>query len=100
MAMNNLEHWAALAEKSSSIDNELYAKFDVKRGLRNADQTGVLVGLTNVGTVVGVEKTEGGTVPVQGRLEYRGIGIDKIVHGKLAKKCDLLSGIYRSVCYN
>jgi len=81
MAMNNLEHWAALAEKSSSIDNELYAKFDVKRGLRNADQTGVLVGLTNVGTVVGVEKTEGGTVPVQGRLEYRGIGIDKIVHG-------------------
>jgi len=79
--MSKIDQWSKMAENASLIDNELYAKFDVKRGLRNADQTGVLVGLTNVGTVIGVEKTETGTTPVEGRLEYRGISIDKIVDG-------------------
>ena len=34
------------------IDAELFRQLDVKRGLRNEDGTGVLVGLTNVGNVV------------------------------------------------
>ena len=42
--------------KSCQIDNELFEKFDVKRGLRNSDGTGVLVGLTNIGDVVGYKK--------------------------------------------
>ena len=34
------------------IDADLFRKLDVKRGLRNEDGTGVLVGLTNIGNVV------------------------------------------------
>ena len=41
---------------SCQIDNELFEKFDVKRGLRNKDNTGVLVGLTNIGEVLGYKK--------------------------------------------
>ena len=42
-----------LAEYNDPIDTSLYAKYDVKRGLRYADGRGVLVGLTRIGDVVG-----------------------------------------------
>jgi len=46
---------------TSRIDKELFTQFNVKRGLRNEDHSGVLVGLTKVGDVVGYEKLpEGG----------------------------------------
>ena len=53
----------------------------MKRGLRNNDRTGVLVGLTNIGDVVGYEKENGKIIAVPGRLLYRGIDIDDITHG-------------------
>ena len=43
-------------KEATRIDNELFLKFDVKRGLRNEDGTGVLVGLTKIGNVVGYER--------------------------------------------
>ena len=43
-------------ESNNKIDNELYSKFDVKKGLRNEDGTGVLVGLTKIADVVGYKK--------------------------------------------
>ena len=46
--------------EACKIDNELFSKFGVKRGLRNEDGTGVLVGLTKIGNVVGYERIEGG----------------------------------------
>ncbi|MBE0667067.1 MAG: citrate synthase, partial [Bacteroidales bacterium] len=49
--------------------------------LRNADGSGVLVGLTNVGQVVGYKKEGGKVVAIPGRLLYRGIDIEKIVEG-------------------
>jgi citrate synthase len=67
--------------ESCKIDNGLFEKFDVKRGLRNNDRTGVLVGLTNIGDVVGYEKENDRVVAVPGKLLYRGIDIDKIAHG-------------------
>ncbi len=63
------------------IDNTLFEKFDVKRGLRNADGTGVLVGLTNIGDVVGYRKEDGKVVAIPGKLFYRGIDIDDITTG-------------------
>ena len=36
-------------KNATRIENELFKKFDVKRGLRNEDGTGVLVGLTKIG---------------------------------------------------
>jgi len=66
---------------SCQIDNELFEKFDVKRGLRNNDRTGVLVGLTNIGDVVGYEKINDKVVAVPGKLVYRGIDIEDLTHG-------------------
>jgi citrate synthase len=68
-------------KKSCQIENELFEKFDVKRGLRNKDQTGVLVGLTNIGDVVGYKKEGDKVVAVPGRLVYRGIDIEDITEG-------------------
>lgn len=69
------------AEKMNRIPLELYQKYSVKRGLRNDDGTGVLVGLTEIGDVHGYIIDEGQIVPVEGRLEYRGININDITRG-------------------
>lgn len=62
------------------LDPELFKKYNVKRGLRNEDHTGVIVGLTKVGDVVGYERLEdGSTRAIPGKLLYRGISIDEIV---------------------
>ncbi|MGV8962203.1 MAG: citrate synthase [Candidatus Saccharimonadaceae bacterium] len=67
---------------TSNIPKELFQKMGVKRGLRNDDHSGVLAGLTRVGDVVGYEKNEDGTLtPVPGRLYYRGINVEELVHG-------------------
>jgi len=79
------EH-APETEGSCRIDEQLFKQFDVKRGLRNADHTGVLVGLTRVGSVVGYEKIDGKLVAVDGKLIYRGIDINDLVHGTQTEK--------------
>ena len=63
------------------ISNESYDKFDVKRGLRNKDKTGVLAGLTNIGDVIGYKKEGDKVLPVPGRLIYRGIDIEDLANG-------------------
>ena len=68
-------------KRSCEIDSELFEKFEVKRGLRNKDGTGVLVGLTNIGDVVGYKKEDGKVVPIPGKLLYRGIDIEDITEG-------------------
>ncbi len=70
-----------LVRESCQIDNTLFEKFDVKRGLRNSDGTGVLVGLTNIGDVVGYKKEDGKVVAIPGRLLYRGIDVEDITMG-------------------
>ncbi len=54
------------------IDQGLYANLDVKRGLRNADGTGVLAGITNISNVHGYVIEDGEKVPVEGSLRLRG----------------------------
>ncbi|GHV50139.1 citrate synthase [Spirochaetia bacterium] len=68
------------------IDVDLYNKFNVKRGLRNADGTGVLVGLTRIGDVHGYIMDEGEKVPVDGKLYYRGIDVEKLVAAAAREK--------------
>ena len=45
-------------EKKNTIPSELYTKHNVKRGLRNSNGTGVVVGLTRIGEVLGYEVNE------------------------------------------
>lgn len=76
-----ISRYAAMAGEASIIDPGYYRTYNVKRGLRNADGSGVLVGLTAVGSVVGYSMMEQEIVPVPGRLLYRGIEIRDLVRG-------------------
>ena len=77
-----------LVKESCRLDKELFEKFDVKRGLRNKDHSGVLVGLTNIGNVVGYKKNEetGKLDPIPGELRYRDIEVTELVNGCEASK--------------
>ena len=65
--------------KNNRIYPEDYRRFDVKRGLRNADGTGVMTGLTRICSVEGYYIDDGERVPKDGRLVYRGIDMSEIV---------------------
>lgn len=67
--------------KNNYIDPETSERLGVKRGLRNADGTGVLAGLTNVCDVVGYKKDpDGKVIPTPGKLIYRGVNINEFVN--------------------
>ncbi len=65
----------------SSVPAEYFDRFDVKRGLRNRDGSGVMAGLTKVCSVEGYYIDDGERKPVEGKLKYRGIDINEIVEG-------------------
>ena len=56
----------------NAVDQEFYKRFDVKRGLRNQDGTGVLAGVTNISNVHGYLISDGLKVPDEGSLQLRG----------------------------
>ncbi len=66
-------------ENCNSIPTHYYSDYNVKRGLRNADGTGVLAGLTTIGEVHGYVLDEGSKAPIEGKLRYRGIDVEDIV---------------------
>ena len=74
-------------KNSCKIITNCFSKFGVKRGLRNEDGSGVLVGLTNIGNVVGYERdAEGKLQPTKGKLFYRGYELDDLVSPLLKEK--------------
>ncbi len=76
-----LEKLSDLAKKSSLINPELYSQYQVKRGLRDLDGRGVLVGLTEIGDVRSYVVDDSELIPIPGKLIYRGIDIVNIVDG-------------------
>jgi citrate synthase len=71
---------------NNEIDPALYGKWDVKRGLRNANGSGVVVGLTRVGDVQGYAVNERGEKqPIDGKLLYRGVDVEDIVNNCVAE---------------
>ena len=72
-------------EKCHSIDPCYYTTYDIKRGLRNADGTGVVVGVTNISNVHGYVVSEGDKVPDRGRLSYRGYSISDLADHAVAE---------------
>lgn len=74
-------------KESCKIPREAFAQYGVKRGLRNEDGSGVLVGLTNIGNVIGYERGDDGELrPCPGRLYYRGYELDDLVRPLLETK--------------
>ena len=84
--MGLIDELSALAETNNRIEMDLYSKYNVKRGLRNKDGTGVLVGLTEIGDVHAYIMDEGEKVPVEGILRYRGININDFAKGFVEEK--------------
>lgn len=81
--IENLSH---KVDEFSQVDSSLYTKYDVKRGLRNANGTGVLVGLTTVGNVSSYIIENDEKVAIPGKLSYRGIEIRDIIAGLKGKR--------------
>ena len=74
-----LKKQAEKIRKANYIDPALYVKYGVKRGLRNDNGSGVLVGLTTIGNVHGDVMDEGERKAVPGELYYRGIDVKELV---------------------
>ena len=70
-------------KEKNYVSPEKYMNYEVKRGLRNADGTGVTAGITNICNVHGYVLNEGEKMPVEGELTYRGYNV-----------CDLVNGSY------
>ena len=65
----------------NTIETASYDQFDVKRGLRNADGTGVMAGVTQIGNVMGYYVQDGERIPAPGKLVYRGIDVEELING-------------------
>lgn len=79
----SMEAISTLCEKigdNNNIDPANFEKFDVKRGLRNSDGTGVMAGLTRICSVEGYYILDGEVIPKEGKLSYRGYDIKDIIN--------------------
>ena len=81
-----IEALTTICEDHSKMDVSLYAKYDVKRGLRDINGKGVLAGLTQISNIVSSKEEDGKSVPCDGELYYRGINIEELTKGFLQEK--------------
>lgn len=79
ISMDALSNLCGELDKNNSIKPADYKKYQVKRGLRNSDGTGVMAGLTRICSVEGYYIIDGEKVPKDGKLSYRGYDINGIV---------------------
>ncbi len=66
---------------NNRISPDKFELYNVKRGLRNPDGTGILAGLTQICNVHGYLIADSERVPDKGKLTYRGIDLNEIVDG-------------------
>ncbi len=72
---------AKMTEDAGYIEQELFTKYDVKRGLRDLNGKGVLAGLTHISDVRATKIVDGESVPTEGNLFYRGYNVKDLVKG-------------------
>ncbi len=76
-----IAHFAELSQKAATINSDLFTEYDVKRGLRDLNGKGVLVGLTEISDVCATKMIDGKSVPAPGELYYRGYNVKDIIRG-------------------
>ena len=76
-----IARYSEFVSASDKIDSELYAKYEVKRGLRDVSGKGVLAGLTEISAIRGYIMDNEDLVPCEGELFYRGYNIADLVNG-------------------
>ncbi len=74
-----LSYLADLLQDVNQIDNSLFDLYDIKQGLRNKDKTGVQIGLTKIGCVIGYLLEDGIKIPIDGQLFYRNLEVSDIL---------------------
>ena len=80
---------------SEEYSEDLFRTHNVKRGLRNADGSGVVAGLTRISDVHGYNVVDGRVVPDEGHLILRGYDIEDLIEN--AQKEDRFG--YEEVAY-
>ena len=81
-----LEALAAVCLSNDQINKEDYVRYNVKRGLRDLDGTGVLAGLTEISEIISSKVVDGKKVPCEGELYYRGYPVEKLTGGFIQDK--------------
>lgn len=82
MTSNFIAQSYGRSKNYTDIPNNLFKEYNVKKGLRNEDGTGVRVGLTRISDVVGYEIVDGKKIEAAGELYYRGYRLQDLVAGK------------------
>ncbi len=81
-----IQRLSDICQEKDAIDPSLYAKYDVKRGLRDLNGKGVVAGLTEISDIISSKTVNGETVPCKGELYYRGIDIKELTGGFIKEK--------------
>ncbi len=78
-----IERLAQVCLANSQINRDDYVRYNVKRGLRDLDGTGVLAGLTEISEIISSKTVNGAQQPCPGELYYRGYSIQQLTSGFL-----------------
>ena len=95
--MSKMNDTFDLTERFSAvnyIDPKFYEQFDIKRGLRNADGSGVLAGVTNISNVHGYVLSDGVKKADEGSLQYRGYEIYDLLDEAEERRF-----LFEEICY-
>ena len=84
-----IDKYVEFCGDSGRIDQTLYQKYDVKRGLRDSDGKGVLTGLTEISDVNGFKMINGERTPIDGELYFQGYNVKDLVEGFKEAATDL-----------
>ena len=84
ISMDAISGLCDVLEKNNTVKPMDFERFEVKRGLRNSDGTGVMAGLTRICSVEGYYILDGEVIPKEGKLSYRGYDIKDIVESCIA----------------
>lgn len=79
------DKYAKMCGENDTVEQNLFAEYGVKRGLRDLNGKGVLTGITNISRVESTQIIDGKSVPCPGRLFYRGYNIKDLVNGFIAE---------------
>ena len=80
ISMEAISGLCNVLEENNTVKPMDFERYEVKRGLRNSDGTGVMAGLTRICSVEGYYILDGEVVPKEGKLSYRGYDIKDIVN--------------------
>ena len=68
-----------LSTEADLIENELFYKYDVKRGLRDLNGKGVLTGLTRISEIIAKKVIDGKEYPADGEIYFRGYDVKELI---------------------